>query len=184
MDDKKLISLFWNRNETAIPETSAIYGPSLHRMALRITGREHDAQECVNDTYLAVWNSIPPTHPGSFSAYIFRICRNFAFGVLDSRNTKKRSALVVELSAELQQCIPDHMAQAHMENLELKDLLNRFLRGLKREERQIFLRRYWYGDTVAEIAEHRNISQSKVKTQLFRTREKLREYLTQEGITV
>lgn len=184
MEDKKLIELYWKRNEKAICKTAAVYGPSLLRLALRITGDDSDAQECVNDTYFAAWNSIPPTRPVSLSAYLSRICRNLAFDILDRRNEEKRTAIVVELSAELQQCIPDRMMEYRMESREIGDLLNRFLRTLKPQERKIFLRRYWYGDTIAEIAEAMAITTGKVKTQLHRTRRKLKTILDQEGISV
>lgn len=184
MEDKKLIELYWKRNEKAIRKTAAVYGSSLLRLALRITGDDSDAQECVNDTYFAAWNSIPPTRPVSLSAYLSRICRNLAFDILDRRNAEKRTAIIVELSVELQQCIPDRMMEYRMESREIGDLLNRFLRTLKPQERKIFLRRYWYGDTIAEIAEAMAITTGKVKTQLHRTRRKLKTILDQEGISV
>lgn len=184
MTDKVLIDLLWARNESAIGEIARVYGPGLYRLALRVTGDEADAGECVNDTYLAAWNAIPPARPDSLPAYLYRICRNFAFGVLDKRNAEKRSAVLTELSVELQQCIPDKMEQYRMEALEIRDVLNHFLRGLKPEERMIFLRRYWYGDSIREIAVGICSSESKVKTQLHRTREKLKCYLEQEGINV
>lgn len=184
MDDQALVDLYWNREESAIDRTAAVYGRALLALALRITENMSDAQECVNDTYFAAWNAIPPNRPKAFLAYLSKICRNLAFGVLDKRNAEKRSALVVELSQELQQCIPDRMTQYRIESRELGALLNRFLHSLKTEERKIFLCRYWYGDSVAEIAANMGITQSKVKTQLHRTRNKLRNKLEQEGITV
>lgn len=182
MDDCKLIDLYWHRDESAIDRTAAVYGVSLQRLAFRITGDDGDAQECVNDTYLAAWNAIPPARPHAFFAYLAKICRNFAFGVLDKRNAEKRSAVIVELSQELAQCIPDRMAEYRMESREIGELLSCFLLGLKQEERLIFLRRYWYCDSIADIAMHLGVTQSKVKTQLHRTREKLRKFLEQEGI--
>ena len=104
--------------------------------------------------------------------------------MLDRREAEKRSATVVELTQELQQCLPDRMAEARLEGREIGEVLNRFLGALKTEERRIFLRRYWYGDSVAEIASHFSATQSKVKTQLHRTREKLRRFLEQEGIGI
>ncbi|MBR2888719.1 MAG: RNA polymerase sigma factor [Oscillospiraceae bacterium] len=184
MDDGKLVDLFWRRDEAAINQTQAKYGKLLLRLAQRITGNMEDALECVNDTYLASWNAIPPERPQYFFAYLSKICRNLAFGVLDRREAEKRSATVVELTQELQQCLPDRMAEARLEGREIGDALNRFLGALKTEERRIFLRRYWYGDSVVEIASHFSATQSKVKTQLHRTREKLRKFLEQEGIGI
>lgn len=184
MDDGKLVGLFWRRDEAAIDQTQAKYGQLLLRLAQRITGNMEDSLECVNDTYLAAWNAIPPERPQYFFAYLSKICRNLAFGVLDRREAEKRSATVVELTQELQQCLPDRMAEARLEGREIGEVLNRFLGALKTEERRIFLRRYWYGDSVAEIASHFSATQSKVKTQLHRTREKLRRFLEQEGIGI
>lgn len=182
MDEEKLIDLFWRRNEDAIRSAAAAYGNALTALAVRITGNADDAQECVNDTYLAAWNSIPPTRPRSIFAYLGKICRHAAFDLVDKRNAEKRSARLLELSQELQQCIPDRMAEAQLESRWIGTAINRFLGTLSTRERQIFLRRYWYGDSVNDIAAALGIRQGAVKTRLFRTREKLKTYLEQEGI--
>lgn len=182
MDEAKLIDLFWRRDEDAIRCTAADYGNLLTVLATRITGNGDDARECVNDTYLAAWNSIPPTRPGSLPAYLAKICRHAAFDLVDKRNAGKRSAVLVELSQELQQCVPDRMAEVRLEGRLISGAINRFLGTLKPVERQIFLRRYWYGDTVNDIASAFGMRAGAVKTRLFRTREKLKTYLEQEGI--
>ena len=184
MDDRKIIALYWDRDEEAIRATDAAYGKPLHRLAERIVQNREDAQECVSDTYFAAWDSIPPHRPSYFFAYLAKICRNFAFGILDKREAAKRQALVVELTYEMQECVPDRMAQDRFEDRETGQAINAFLETLRREERLIFLRRYWYADTIAEIAERYEITQSKVKTQLHRTRQKFRDYLEKEGIAV
>ena len=184
MTDAQIIQLYWARNEDAIKETDAVYGRKLHTLAERIVQNFEDAQECVSDTYMKTWDTIPPQRPQYFFAYIAKICRNFALGVLDFKNAAKRKGEVVALTQEMEACIPDPAHQRRLEGEELGKVLNRFLETLSYESRVIFLRRYWYLDTVAEIAERCGITQSKVKTQLHRTRGKLHAFLEKEGITV
>ncbi|MBR3949674.1 MAG: sigma-70 family RNA polymerase sigma factor [Oscillospiraceae bacterium] len=184
MDDAKIIALYFARNEDAIAETDAAYGRKLHTLAQNIVSCYEDAQESVSDTYYKAWETIPPTHPVHFYAYLSRICRNFAFGRLDWKNAAKRRAEVVSLSAEMEQCIPDRSRDRELTGKELGRLLNGFLAQLSTETRVIFLRRYWQVETVGEIAQALGISESKVKTQLHRTRKKLEIYLNREGIQV
>lgn len=182
MEDAKIIELFWARDEKAIEETASAHGSKLHRLAQRIVLNREDAQECVSDTYYAAWDSIPPNRPVHFFAYLAKICRNFAFGLLERNQAQKRQAVIVELTAEMQQCIPDRLAEARLEGQELGRVLNAFLGTLSRDNRLIFLRRYWYADSVTEIASRYGMSQSKVKTQLHRVRSKFKTYLESEGI--
>ena len=182
--DSEIIALYWKRDEEALQETEAAYGSRLHVLADQILRCREDAQECVSDTYLRAWEVIPPQKPVYLFAFLAKICRNLALDVLDRRNAAKRSARIVTLTLELEQCIPDPAVEKHLEGQELGQLLNRFLEGLSRENRRIFLRRYWYADTILQIAERYQISESKVKTQLHRTREKLRQFLQKEGIDV
>lgn len=184
MEDGQIIALYWERNEDAIRETDIAYGGKLHTLAERIVQNREDAQECVSDTYLKTWESIPPQRPRYFFAYLAKICRNAAFGVLDWKSAAKRRGEVCSLSAEMEQCIPDPAYERRLEGEELGALLNRFLGSLSYENRVIFLRRYWYLDTIQEIAERYGISQSKVKTQLHRTRAKLHTFLEKEGVRV
>ena len=182
--DSQIIDLFWARKEEAIKETDLVYGKKLHYLADRIVQNFEDAQECVSDTYMKTWDTIPPQRPEYFFAYIAKICRNFALGVLDWKSAAKRKGEVVSLTAEMEACIPDPAYQRHLEGQELGEVLNRFLESLSRDNRIIFLRRYWYMDTVAEIACRYGMSESKVKTQLHRTRTKLHAFLAKEGIAV
>lgn len=184
MTDAQIIELYWSRNEDAIRETDLAYGRKLHTLAERIVQNNEDAQECVSDTYLKTWDTIPPQRPQYFFAYIAKICRNFALGVLDWKNAAKRKGEVMALTAEMEACIPDPQHERRLEGEELGRMLNCFLETLSYESRVIFLRRYWYLDTVAEIADRCGITQSKVKTQLHRTRAKLAAFLEKEGITV
>ena len=184
MTDSQIIELYWTRNEDAIAQTDIVYGRKLHALADKIVQNFEDAQECVSDTYLKTWDTIPPQRPAYFFAYIAKICRNFALGVLDWKSAAKRKGEVVSLSTEMELCIPDPSHERRMEGAELGEILNRFLQTLSRDNRVIFLRRYWYLDSVAEIASRYSMSESKVKTQLHRTRAKLHAFLEKEGITV
>ena len=184
MTDAQIIALYWSRDEQAIHATDAQYGRRLHTLADRIVQNYEDAQECVSDTYLKTWDTIPPKRPEYFFAYIAKICRNFALGVLDWKSAAKRKGEVVALTQEMEACIPDPQHERKLEGEELGEILNRFLESLPVDNRVIFLRRYWYLDTVAEIADRYGFSESKVKTQLHRTRTKLHAFLAKEGITV
>lgn len=184
MEDEKIIDLYWERKDDAIMETQKAYGRQLQTIAQRIVQSYEDAEESVNDTYLAAWRTIPPKRPSHFFAYLAKICRNFAFGRLDWRDAAKRRAEVVSLSEEMELCIPDTSREQAAEGKEITRALNAFLGTLSQENRVLFVRRYWYVDTIAEIAQRYHMSESKVKTRLHRIREKLRGYLEQEGIAV
>lgn len=184
MTDSQIIELYWARNEDAIKQTDYVYGSKLHYLAQRIVQNFEDAQECVSDTYLKTWDTIPPKRPEYFFAYIAKICRNFALGVLDWKSAAKRKGEVVALTQEMEACIPDPQHERKLEGEELGEILNRFLETLSYENRVIFLRRYWYLDTISEIAIRYGVSESKVKTSLHRTRAKLHAFLEKEGITV
>lgn len=184
MEDREILALYWERKEEAIRETDNAYGPKLQGLAWRIVQSREDAQECVSDTYLRAWNTIPPQRPDFLFAYLAKICRFCAFGVLDWRSAQKRKGNVVALTEEMEQCIPDPKWNEELEDGEISRALNRFLGTLSRESRVIFIRRYWYLDSVDDIARRYGITQSKVKTRLHRTRERLRNYLAEEGISV
>ena len=184
MNDEKIVDLYWKRSENAILETERAYGSSLHTLADRILHSFEDAQECVNDTYFTAWKTIPPKRPSYLFAYLGKICRHLALGKLDWRNAEKRKAEVVTLSDELALCIPDGSRDAEIEGKEIGKALNAFLGMLPQPSREIFLRRYWYCETVAEIARGCGYSESKVKTRLHRIRGQLRSYLEKEGIAV
>lgn len=184
MTDDQIIDMYWQRNEQAIACTDHVYGHKLLNVAGRILDSREDSEECVSDTYLKAWNAIPPQRPTYFFAFLAKICRHLAFGKLDWDNAAKRKAEVVSLSEEMQLCIPDRFWDRKLEGEEIGHLLNEFLAVTPKEARMIFLRRYWYAETVAEIAQRFGISQSKVKTSLHRTRGKLKAFLEKEGISV
>lgn len=184
MDDAAIIELFWAKNQDAITETDRSYGRQLHSLAQRIVLNHEDAEESVSDTYLKAWDTIPPRKPNHLFAYLAKICRHFALGKLDWRNAARRKAEVVSLTQEMENCIPDSHRDAIMDGKELGRILNAFLRTQSQENRMVFLRRYWYADTVSEIAQRYGISESAVMTRLSRTRSRLAAYLKKEGIAV
>lgn len=184
MDDLEIIELYWARNQDAITETERSYGKRLQGLSQKIVRSYEDAQECVSDTYMKAWETIPPQKPNFFFAYLARICRYFSMGRLDWKNAAKRKAEVVSLSEEMALCIPDESREREMKGKEIGAVMDRFLEGLSQESRLIFLRRYWFCDTVAEIAGRYGISESKVKTRLHRTRAQLSDFLQKEDIRV
>lgn len=184
MTDGQIIELFFQRNELAISETAVVYGGKLFALANRILLNREDAEESVSDTYLKAWETIPPTRPVFFYAYLSKICRFLAFGRLDWKNAAKRKAEIVELTAEMELCIPDLQQEQALEAQELGRLINAFLGTLNEDSRKVFLRRYWYMDSIAEIAQRFGMSESNVKTKLLRSRNALRNYLNKEGIHV
>ena len=184
MDDNKIIALFFVRNQDAIRHTDAAYGRRLFCLAERIVKNDQDAEESVSDTYLQAWNTIPPQRPTHFYAYIAKICRNFALKKLDWKNAQKRKAEIVALTQEMEECIPGTWLEEELTNAEISSLIGDFLRKQPADTRMIFVRRYWYGDSVSEIALRYEISQNAVMMRLSRTRGKLAAYLKKEGIRV
>lgn len=184
MEDTKIIELYFARSEEAICQTDAAYGRKLFSLADRILQNDQDSEEAVSDTYMKTWETIPPHRPTYLFAYLAKICRHFALGKLDWKKAAKRSAEVVSLTEEMALCIPDRQQEAEMTDKEIGRALNTFLEGLSQESRVIFLRRYWFCDTIAEIADRYAISESKVKMRLKRTRDHLADYLHREGISV
>ena len=184
MEDAKIIELFFQRNERAVKETDTAYGRKLYVLSNNILNNREDAEESVSDTYMETWKTIPPKRPKYFYAFLASICRNMSFNRLDWRLAAKRNAEVVALTQEMEMCIPDVRQDGEMDRRELRRVLETFLDSLSKESRLIFLRRYLYVDTVAEIAARYGISESKVKTQLHRIRAKLHTYLAKEGVYV
>lgn len=184
MEDAKILDLYFARDEDAIRETDTVYGKRLHTLAKNILQNREDAEESVNDTYAEVWKSIPPRRPKYFFAFLASICRHLSLNRVDWKQAAKRRAHVVPLTEEMENCIPDTVHERQMEAKELGKLLDLFLESLPKDSRLIFLRRYWYVDSVPEIAARYGMTESKVKMQLSRTKEKLRSFLEQEGIYV
>ncbi len=184
MDDQKILDLFFARNQMALTATQEKYGMQLLRFAKQILKSREDAEECVNDTYLKTWNTIPPQRPTYFQAFLMKICRFQCFDRLDYIKAAKRSAQMVELSAELEMCIPDNALEEALKEKELGRLLNTFVEQLPADKRILFVRRYWYMDSIADIASRFQLSESSVKVTLHRIRKRLAEYLKKEGVSV
>ena len=186
MEDGQIIDLFLARDETAIQHAAEKYGLRLRALALHIVQEPQTAEECENDAYLAAWNAIPPHEPRDYLyAFLARIVRNIALNRCRDQSRLKRDAFVAELSREMEECLPapDDL-ESRLNDMALQEALNGFLGTLGEEKRNIFLRRYWYLDSVSEIAKRFGMSQSKVKTTLFRVRNQLREYLEKEVYTL
>lgn len=186
MEDHRIVELYLKRDETAINRTAEKFGGRLRALAFGIVGDRQTAEECENDTYLEAWNRIPPHEPyGYLYAFLARITRHISLNCCRERSRLKRSALICQLTAEMEQCIPaPDDVQCRIDEMALREAINGFLSTLKEEKRNIFLRRYWYLDSVADIAKRFGLSESKVKTTLFRCRGQLREYLEQEGYVI
>lgn len=183
MEDRDIVDLFLRRDESAITRAAEKYGSRLRTLAYGIAGDRQVAEECENDTYLEAWNAIPPHEPRDYLyPYLARITRHLALNCCRDRARLKRSAQICALSEELEQCLPapDDIA-CRINDIEFGRLINEFLAGLDGEKRNIFIRRYWYLDSVADISRRFALSESKVKTLLFRCRKQLRKYLEQEG---
>ena len=182
--DDEIIELYWKRDPKAIEETQTHYGEKLGRLSFGILENREDAQECVNDTYLRTWNSIPPTRPQFFFAYLAKICRFLCFDVLDHKNAQKRSALVVELTHEMQQCIPDSRNEDKVQGEQIGQNITAFLRTQSKQDRLLFMKRYWYGVSIKDLAQQMQISESSAKVRLHRIRGRLKKYLESEGIWI
>lgn len=184
MEDSKIIDLFLARNEDAIRHTAETYGRRLFTLADNILRNDQDADESVNDTYMRSWNTIPPQRPRHFFAYLAKICRHLALDKLDRRSAAKRKAEIVSLTQEMENCIPDRSRERALEGQALGELLDTFLRSLPPENRMVFMRRYWYFDSIAEIAARYGISEDAAQKRIARTKAKLAAFLKQVGICV
>lgn len=184
MEDLQIIELYWNKDENAIKETQNKYGNYCYSIAYGILRNNEDAQELVNDTYLAVWEAIPPHHPLNLSTFIGKITRNLSLNKWRKMNAKKRGEGQVTLSFdELEECIADTKDfKDELQTEVLAESINDFLKTLKPEQRKVFVCRYWYFESIEEIADRFNFSISKVKMILKRTRDNLKQHLIKEGI--
>lgn len=184
MEDNKIIELYWKRIETAIAETSAKYGHFLHTISLNIVKSHEDAEECVNDTYLRTWNSIPPTRPALLKSYLGAIVRNLSLDCYKRRFAGKRAPGEFSLLlSELEDCIPAASTpEKELEDKEIAIQLSSFIRNLPPDKRLLFLRRYYYCDDIKILSKKFGYSESKTKSTLFAIRKKLKLHLEKEGI--
>ena len=182
LEDHNIVDLYWFRDENAISETDKKYGSYCNTIANNILYNLEDSKECVNDTYLKTWNSIPPTRPKILKAFLGKITRNLALNIYKSKNCQKRKGEVPLVLDELKECIPSQNdIDTEMEEKYLTKYINEFLKSLPREKRIIIVQRYWYLYSIKDIAEKNNLSQSNVKMTLSRFRTKLKEFLEERG---
>jgi RNA polymerase sigma-70 factor (ECF subfamily) len=182
MDDRKIIELYFNRDESAISKTDKKYGKLCRYIAYRILGDNQDSEECVNDTYLKAWNNMPPQKPDILSAFLSRITRNIAINRVMHDNTKKRGGEFTEVSDETLEIVSGN--DDICDDIALKQAINSFLAKLPPRTRVIFMRRYWYMSSIKEIAEDYGTPEGTVKSILSRTRQDFKNHLLKEGIAL
>lgn len=185
MNDASIISLYWERSENAIKETDLKYGKLCNRLAKNILNNNNDAEECVNDSYLTVWNSIPDARPNNFSAFLCRIVKNLSFKKLEYLTAQKRKPEILVSLNELNDCVSSSSnIETSYDTAELGKIISLFLRKQNETHRNIFLRRYWYYDSVKEIAADYGFKEEKVSNILFNMRKKLKQFLEREGYNI
>lgn len=186
MKDEEIIALYWDREEAAIAATADKYGSYCHSISMNILHDSEDAEECVNDTYLGAWKSIPPHRPNRLAAFLGKITRNLSINRFRQYTAEKRGAGQVQLAlTELEDCIPaERNVEQAIEEMALASSISQFLCAQPRQRRNIFIRRYWYLDSIRDIATAYGMSESKVASLLFRMRNELKTHLEKEGITL
>lgn len=186
MQDSQIVALYFDRDQRAIEETAAKYGSYCYSITYNILKNREDAEEAVSDTYLGAWATIPPHKPVILSTFLGKIARRTALKRWERNRTQKRGGGEIALALEeLSEFLSDgNTPESAIENRELTRILNEFLRKLPKEERTVFVCRYWYVDSIADIAKRFGFTQSKVKSMLARTRKKLQTTLEKEGIAL
>lgn len=183
MEDRKIIELYFAREEAAIMETDKKYGKLCFNVAQSILRSNEDSEECVNDTFYTAWSRIPPQEPSCFKAFLCKITRNLSLKKLDYHLAKKRNPELLVSFEELEGVLSDDGISETAADAEIAEAISRFLKTQTKECRVVFVRKYWYFDSVEEISQAYGFTQSKVKSMLHRTRNHLREYLRKEGIS-
>lgn len=184
IEDTRIIELYFERDEQAIKETDLKYGKLCHSIAYNILNNYEDSEECVNDTYSGAWNTIPPTRPNNFAAFICRIARNLALKKLEMLTRQKRSQGILVSLAELEEIMPDESIENNVSNEEIGKIVSKFLKSEKEDIRNVFIRKYYFFDSIKDIAKRYSFTESKVKNMLYHTRIKLRDYLVKEGVVI
>ena len=186
MEDGEIVALYWARDEQAIAETDGKYGPFCRAMARNLLGSPEDAEECVSDTWLEAWNSMPEDRPALLRPWLGRVVRLNAIDRWRSAHRQKRFGGVETLVLELEDCVPAYAddPQQALEAAELGVLVERWLSGLKKEERRLFLRRYWNGEALNDLASEAGLSPALLAQRMRRLRLRLKDYLKKEGVTL
>lgn len=182
MDEKTILQLLWDRAESAIPALQKTFGKGLYRLAMNILGSHSDAEETVSDTYFALWNAIPPQRPEPLAPYVYRTGRNLSLKRLRLSSAAKRDAQYDLCLEELSESLSGGSMDDAMDAKELGLAIDRFLNTQTKENRVLFVRRYWFGDSVAELAKRFGMTAGSVSTRLSRVRSALKEYLIKEEI--
>ena len=183
MEDERIVSLYWERSETAIEETQRKYGKYCRMVAYRILVSDADAEECEIDTYLKAWHAMPPHRPSRLATFLGKITRRIALDRLEKERAAKRLSYGSVVYDELAECLSDGKdADSLTDEMAIRDALNGFLKALDKRDRVVFMQRYWYFLSVKEIAKNSGLTQSNVKVILYRTRNALREYLEKENL--
>lgn len=183
MTDTEIISLYWSRSDRAIAETDAAYGGYCYAVAYGVLSNREDAEESVNDSYLAAWNAMPPTWPDSLKAFLGKLCRRVSLSRLRKNLAAKRGGGEAVLAVEeLSECLPSSFdTEGAVEAKELAGAIDRFLGTLPEEERNLFLARYWFVTPLRTLASRLGVKESSLKTRLYRSRQRLRAFLEKEG---
>ena len=185
MNDFEIIDLYFARDEQALKQTDSKYGKLCHSIAYHVLNNSEDSEECVNDTYLGAWNTIPPQNPNPLLTYICRIVRNISIKRYHQNTAKKRNSYYDVALDELENCLPSATTvQDEVNANELTELFDDFLDGLDKTNRVMFVRRYWFSDSISDIAAMFKMNNHAVTVRLSRTREKLRQYLIEKGVTI
>ncbi len=185
MEDAQIVALYFSRSESAIEESSKKYGAVLLRIAYNILSSHEDSEECVEDTYMRAWNSVPPQKPRSLGAYLGRIVRNLSINRWHENHAQKRFAGIEVLLSELSDCVPSpQIVEAELAAVELSHRISEWLSLLSVDDRALFLRRYWYGDSLGMLAQECKSTENKLAGRLYRLRIKLKEALEREGVII
>lgn len=185
LDDREIIELFFERSDQAIVELSKKYGSICSKVAFNILNNIQDTEECVNDAYLGTWNTIPPQNPSPLLSYVCRIVRNLAIKKYHTNTAAKRNSIYDVALDELENCFPSSVSvKDEYDAIETARIIDKFLETLDRENRIMFVRRYWYSDSIDDLAKLFNMSNHNISVRLSRTREKLKNRLIKEGVSL
>ena len=185
MDDDRIIEMLFMRDEAGISAIDAKYGNACRKIAENILGNAQDAEECVNDAYLGVWNAIPPERPSPFLAFLYKILRNLSIKKLEFNRAEKRSAVYEELVSEVEQFLPAaESVENRIEQRELAAAIDEFLSTLTPENRKVFTRRYWFSESYEEIAREMGMSEGNVSMRLVRIRKNMKKFLERKGMNI
>ena len=184
MNDLSIIELYFARDEEAIKQTDIEYGKLCHSVAYNILNNNEDSEECVNDTYIGVWNAIPPARPNNFRAFVCKITRNLSLKRFEAMSRQKRSQAILVSLDELAEVLSDESIADGVSDEDIGKLISDFLRNEKSEIRDVFIRKYYFFDSIGDIARRYDFTESKVKNMLHHTRTKLKDFLIKEGIEI